>query len=75
MTNTPAREPLPKTYDPSAVEDLVRLADLLAIPVSEGGNSSRLNFPTTHPLHGPGPAANEADVVRVFEDVGPDMPD
>jgi len=60
--------------DPEAVTELVRLAELLAIPVMESIHSDRLNFPVTHPLHGVGPRARDADVVLVFESVPPYMP-
>ena len=62
-------------HDPAAVEALVRLCELLAIPVQESTQSDRMNFPTTHPLYGTGPAARDADVVLVMEDIVPYMPD
>jgi acetolactate synthase-1/2/3 large subunit len=66
--------------DPDAVLELVRLAELLAIPVMESTNADRLNFPMTHWAYGTGPVAADADVVLVMEDVvpftpGPDAPD
>lgn len=60
--------------DPEAVTELMRLAELLAIPVMESTHSDRFNFPVTHPLHGVGPQARDADVVLVFESVPPYMP-
>jgi len=60
--------------DPQAVTELVRLAELLAIPVMESSHSDRFNFPVTHPLHGVGPQARDADVVLVFESVPPYLP-
>jgi acetolactate synthase-1/2/3 large subunit len=60
--------------DPDAVAELVRLAELLAIPVTESGNSDRMNFPTTHALYGTGPAAKDADVILVFESHVPWIP-
>ncbi|MBI3329571.1 MAG: hypothetical protein HYZ81_23060, partial [Nitrospinae bacterium] len=60
--------------DPDAVTELVRLAELLAIPVMESGNADRLNFPMTHWASGTGPAAKDADVVLVMEDVVPFTP-
>jgi acetolactate synthase I/II/III large subunit len=60
--------------DPDAVTALVRLAELLAIPVMESGNADRLNFPMTHWAYGSGPAAKDADVVLVMEDVVPFTP-
>ena len=62
-------------HDPAAVEELVRLCELLAIPVQESTQSDRMNFPATHPLYGTGPAAPDADVVLVMEDIVPYMPD
>ncbi len=42
--------------DPAAVPALVRLAELLAIPVRDGPPwTDRLNFPFDHPLHRSGP--------------------
>ena len=61
-------------HDPGAVEALVRLCELLAIPVQESTQSDRMNFPTTHDLYGTGPSARDADVVLVFEDIVPYMP-
>jgi acetolactate synthase-1/2/3 large subunit len=60
--------------DPDAVSELVRLAELLAIPVMESTSSDRLNFPMTHWAYGTGPAAADADVVLVMEDVVPFTP-
>lgn len=57
--------------DPRAVEELVRLADLLALPVTESSNADRMNFPQSHWGSGTGPTAEEADVVLVLEDVVP----
>ncbi len=61
-------------HDPDAVPELVRLAELLALPVNESSNSDRINFPMTHALYGTGPAAPDADVVLVFESVAPYRP-
>ena len=60
--------------DPEASAELVRLAELLAIPVAESSNSDRMNFPSTHPLYGTGPMARDADVVLVFESTTPWIP-
>ena len=60
--------------DPDAVLELVRLAELLAIPVMESTNADRLNFPMTHWAYGTGPAAKDADVLLVMEDVVPFTP-
>jgi acetolactate synthase-1/2/3 large subunit len=62
-------------HDTAAVEELVRLCELLAIPVQESTQSDRMNFPTTHDLYGTGPAARDADVVLVMEDIVPYIPD
>ena len=61
-------------HDPLAVPELVRLAELLAVPVMESGNADRLSFPVTHPLYGVGPSARDADVVLAFEAVIPYVP-
>ena len=53
--------------NPEAVEELVRLAELLAVPVTDRGRLDCLNFPTTHPLYNVGPATNEADVLLIME--------
>ena len=53
---------------------MVRLAELLAIPVMESSSADRLNFPMTHWAYGTGPAATDADVVLVMEDVVPFTP-
>jgi acetolactate synthase-1/2/3 large subunit len=54
--------------NPAAVAALVRLAELLAIPVRDGPPwTDRLNFPFDHPLHRTAPPLAEADVVLVVE--------
>jgi acetolactate synthase-1/2/3 large subunit len=55
------------------VEHVVRLAELLALPVAEG-HTDRLNFPTTHPLFGTGPAPKDADALLVMESPIPYSP-
>jgi acetolactate synthase-1/2/3 large subunit len=61
--------------DPNAVPEFIRLAELLAIPVMESSPiSTRMNFPSTHPLYGTGPSATEADVVLVVDDLTPFTP-
>ncbi len=60
--------------DPEATTELVRLAELLAIPVMESSDSDRMNFPSTHALYGTGPQAKDADVVLVFESHVPWIP-
>src|SRR5579883_104188 len=59
--------------NPESVEALVRLAELLALPVM-ALRGERLNFPTTHPLYGTGPSAKEADVLLVLETATPWIP-
>ncbi len=61
-------------HDPEAMAELIKLCELLAIPVSESSNSDRMNFPTTHALYGTGPKSSEADVVLVFESAAPWIP-
>jgi acetolactate synthase-1/2/3 large subunit len=60
--------------NPESVEPLVRLAELLAVPVMDGRRASRLNFPASHPLFGTGPKPQEADAIVVFEALVPFMP-
>ncbi len=48
-----------------SVEHVVRLAELLALPVAES-HTDRLNFPTTHPLFGTGPLPEDADALLVM---------
>jgi acetolactate synthase-1/2/3 large subunit len=60
--------------DPQAVRELVRLAELLALPVSEPGNPQVLNFPTSHALYETGPSSKECDVCLVLESISPWMP-
>ena len=59
--------------NPETVEHVVRLAELLALPVNEN-HTDRLNFPTTHPLFGTGPAAKDADAILVMESPIPFSP-
>ena len=56
-----------------SVEAMVQLAELLALPVMETG-TDRLNFPTTHPLYGTGPAPKDADVALIVESPSAFMP-
>ncbi len=60
--------------DPNAVRELVKLAELLALPVSEPTNAQVVNFPSTHALYGTGPATTEADVCLVLESIAPWLP-
>lgn len=61
-------------HQPEAIEELVRLAELLAIPFMENSNSDRMNFPASSPFYGTGPEAKDADVLLVFEDIVPYIP-
>ena len=60
--------------NPESVQELVRLAELLALPVMDVGRVDRLNFPTTHPLYGTGPEPKDADALLIIENPGPFMP-
>ena len=58
---------------PGSVEALVRLAELLGLPVRET-QTDKMNFPNTHPLYGTGPDVKDADVVLVAESPAPFTP-
>ena len=58
---------------PGSVEALVRLAELLGLPVRET-QTDKINFPNTHPLYGTGPDVKDADVVLVAESPAPFTP-
>ncbi len=59
----------------AAVPALVRLAELLAIPVHDGPPwTDCLSFPFDHPLHRSGPPLEEADVVLVVDAEVPWIP-
>jgi acetolactate synthase-1/2/3 large subunit len=60
--------------NPKAVEELVRLADLLALPVMDS-SPDHMNFPNSHPLYGTGPHPTQVDVALVLECVRPWSPD
>lgn len=53
--------------NPDSMTELVRLAELLAVPVVDNQQMQSLNFPTTHPLYGTGPEPKDADAVLVIE--------
>ena len=59
--------------NPESVEHIVRLAELLALPVAEN-HTDRLNFPTTHPLFGTGPEPKDSDALLVIEPPTPFRP-
>ena len=62
-------------HDHAAVTELVRLAELLALPVTEAAGANHLNFPNTHPFYGTGPRSTEVDVALVLEAIRPWSPD
>jgi acetolactate synthase-1/2/3 large subunit len=57
-----------------SLEELVRLAELLAVPVNQNRLSSSLSFPSTHPLFGVGPAPKDADALLIIENPVPWIP-
>src|SRR5205823_5171535 len=59
--------------NPESVAELVRLAELLALPAMNVERLDRLGFPSTHPLSDTGPDAKDADVLLVFENPIPWM--
>ncbi len=60
--------------DPQAVEELVRLSELLALPVAENAGADRMNFPHTHAHFGTGPRPREADALLMLDVVAPFIP-
>jgi len=61
---------------PESVEELVRLAELLAVPVMPNRGARGVAFPATHPLCGTGPAPKDADALLIIENPVPwIMPD
>ncbi|MFN0071484.1 MAG: thiamine pyrophosphate-dependent enzyme [Chloroflexota bacterium] len=61
-------------HEPEAIEELVRLAELLAIPYMEDTGADRMNFPAGSPFYGTGPAPKDADVLLIFEHLSPYSP-
>ncbi len=60
--------------EPEAVDALVALAELLALPVVEAAAPACTNFPTDHPAHqgySPQPFLKEADVILLVESATP----
>jgi acetolactate synthase I/II/III large subunit len=57
--------------NPEAVAEVVRLAELLALPLLDMDRLNRLNFPTTHALYGTGPEPKDADVLLMLEPLVP----
>ena len=60
--------------NPESFEELIRLAELLAVPVTDGSRTNRVNFPASHSLFGTGPSPQDADVLVVFESLVPFVP-
>ncbi|HEY1269058.1 MAG TPA: thiamine pyrophosphate-requiring protein [Candidatus Binatia bacterium] len=60
--------------DPESVEALVRLAELLALPVMDVGRVDRLNFPMSHFLYGTGPQPKDADALLIMQTPVPFIP-
>ena len=54
-----------------AVAEILRLAELLALPVMDSDRMDRLNFPTTHPLYGTGPEIKDSDAILMLEALVP----
>jgi acetolactate synthase-1/2/3 large subunit len=77
---TDAKNPVAVTEhaggDPRAVQRLVELCELLAVPVMETYRPAFLNFPRTHPLyqHHDAKAVDAADLVLMVEAVTPWYP-
>lgn len=61
-------------HDPEAPAELLRLAELLALPFMENTNSDRMNFPASSPFYGTGPQPKDADVLLIMEDLAPYTP-
>ena len=60
--------------DPEAVAELVKLSELLALPIAEASGADRINFPHSHPHFGTGPQSKDADVVLVLDAIAPFIP-
>src|SRR5262245_6858105 len=57
--------------NPEAVSEVIRLAELLALPVMDSDRLDRLNFPTTHALYGSGPEIKDSDAILMLEALVP----
>jgi acetolactate synthase I/II/III large subunit len=57
--------------NPEAVAEILRLAELLALPVLDCDRMDRLNFPTSHGLYGTGPQIKDADALLMLEALVP----
>jgi acetolactate synthase-1/2/3 large subunit len=60
--------------NPEAVPALVRLAELLAVPVTDREESDGLSFPHTHDLFNSGPEPKDADALLIFNALVPYLP-
>src|SRR5579871_3515268 len=60
--------------NPEALPALVRLAELLALPVMDRDESDGLTFPHTHYLQGTGPEPKDADALLIFNSLVPYLP-
>ena len=72
--NNPAIYTAQSGRNVDSVPELVRLAELLALPVMDTTRINSMNFPTTHPLYGTGPSPKDADVMVVIEAPVPFQP-
>jgi acetolactate synthase I/II/III large subunit len=61
-------------HEPAAVEALVKLADLLALPFMEDQSADRMNFPADSAYYGTGPEPKDADVLLILEHLSPYSP-
>lgn len=57
--------------NPDGVAAVLRLAELLALPVLDCDRLGRLNFPTDHALYGTGPEIKDADALLMLEALVP----
>jgi acetolactate synthase-1/2/3 large subunit len=57
--------------NPEAVAEILRLAELLALPVMDSDRIDRLNFPNDHDLYGTGPEIKDADAILMLEALVP----
>ncbi len=69
--DSPCIYPANSGRHPESVEELVRLAELVALPVMPNRGSRGLTFPSTHPLCGTGPAPKDADALLIIENPVP----
>src|SRR6266571_7232774 len=69
--DNPGIYPAKSGRNPESVAEIVRLAELLALPVMDTDRVDRLNFPTIHPLYGTGPDVKDADALLLLEALVP----